>query len=507
MLARDLYARVNSQADFAPQATPGWLKYVSDTINEVYSEIWYSRVWTFNTKSVELPVYPDMSAAQALNTFMNTTDVDAVPLTVIVGQTFATLTTTGAIPTFYSSVANQLLEQLTGASIEIEGRDYTIVDYKITDNGSTWDIRFYLDLPFIGAYADSTDVEFTDWKLKFKSYKLPEDCVDVLDISWSNMRDPGGLRIGQSLALAPRLAHDMGLNMQLSSAKPSSYIPVMTTFQGDTFQDFTVTQTASTGTAFPVGTYYFAWEIVDMVTGASSGLTQAITVNVTATNTINLIFADDRTLSVGTYRRLLIGVARRSGDMIQWFYADYFPTTSVVAKYDPDSPFIWRSESTTKTLTYANYLTAANLSGSERGGGYRGQTQTHYIGNNDRRQVIFYPRLSTVDFDRESDTSLVRESIATIRYVSKCAPIVDQYDSPQIPAEFQHLIVFKALESVCLKFDKPAQASYYANKYKEQYTLLVRRYSNDLNVIARKGNSMGIGIWGYSRPFSVTYQG
>ena len=507
MLARDIFARINSQADFAPTSTPGWLKYVSDTINDAYNEIWYSREWTFNTKTVELPVYPDLTAAQALELFTGETDATANPLVVVLGQTYGTITVTGGTPTFYSQVDHALLEQLTGASLEIEGRDYTIVDYKIVDNGSTWSIWFYFDLPFFGAHPASTDVDITDWKLKFKQYKLPEDCVDIIDVSWNNTRDVGALRTGQAVALAPRTAHDAALNMQLTSAKPYCYVPYNNTYQGQLIQSFAVTQNTGVGTAFSTGTYYFAWEHVDMVTGASSGITEAITVNITATNVLSITFADNRTLPIGEYRRLLVGVRRTSDDLIQWYYCNYFATNSVVQPWDPDNPFIWRSETATKTLTWGNYISASSLQGASYAGGYQGQGQTHYIGNNDRKKILFYPRLSTIDFDRTTEVGVIKESLATITYRSKCAPLVDQYDSPQLPAEFHQLIIFKALEAVCLKFEKDVQARYYAGKFQEQYRLMVTAYGNNHNIIMRKGNSMGIHGSFPVRPFTINYQG
>ncbi len=503
MIAREIFAKINSQADFAPQTNPGWLAYVASTMNDAYNEIWYSRAWTFNTKTVDLSVFPDMDAAKALQTLCNTSDT-TIPLVAVAGQTYVTITIPSATPTFYGNVDPKLLEQLTGASVEIEGRDYTIVDYKVVDNGSTWTLWFFLDLPFLGAYAASTDVEFTSWKIKFKQYKLPEDCVDVLDVSWSNNRDTGGMRIGQATALSARSAHDFNLNYQLTGAKPYAYIPQMNTYQGDTFQSFTVTQTTGGGTAFSPGIYYFAWEHVDMVTGASSGIVEVQTVTITATNIVSLDWTDNRTLAVGQYRRMLIGAQRASGDLVSWFYASYAPISAVVTPWDPANPYIWRSESTTKSFTPANYASAVSLTGGSLTGGYRGQIQAHYIGNNDRRNIVFYPRLSTADFDKTMDTGRVAESIATIRYVCKCAPIVDQYDNLQIPAEFQQLVVFKSLEAVCLKFDKDTQARYYAGKFQEQYNLLRSQYSNDRNIIAQKRNSMGISGGGLPR-YNITF--
>ena len=508
MLASELFARINSQCDFAPQTQPGWLRYVSNTINDAYNEIWYSRAWTFNTKTVELNVYPDMGAATALKLFTGETDTTANPLVARLARSYFMLTIDGTVPKFYSRTDLRLLEQLSGAWLEVDGRDYQIVDYQVVSDGiTTWSILFYIDQPFFGDYPVLTDIEFTDWTLKFKSYKLPEDAVDICDVSWSNNRDPAGLRQGQAFALSPRLAHDLAINMQISAAKPYSYIPQMSTYQGDTFQTFTVTQNTGVSTAFGVGKYYFAWEHVDMVTGASSGITQPITVNVTATNIISLTFTDVRTLPVGEYRRLLLGVQRSSGDMVQWFYANYYSTSSLVEYLNPDYPYTWRSGASTKTITINDYLSAASLSGATLGGGYRGQEQSHYIGNNDRRSVIFYPRLATVDFSRVANSGTSKESVATIRYISKCAPLVDAYDNPQIPAEFQHLIVFKALEAICLKFDKNVQASYYAKKYSEQYSLLLKRYGSDMNVIARKNNSMGIAPRGFFYPYTINYRG
>lgn len=492
MYVNEILARVQSQVDFAPQSTPGFTKYLVDTINDAYNDIWYERAWTFNTKTVDLAVYPDMSASQALYYFTGKTDVTTYPLVCEIGSKLMSISVTGvATPPFYNLVQPKLLEQLFGAYIYVDGRDYQIVDISVVDSGADYTLRFYVDVPFITTGALSTNIPYTNWAVKFKEYKLPSDLTEIEDISWNNNRDVGALRTGQAISLPERNANDVMLNYQLSAAKPYAYIPKSYSIMSDVNDAFTVTQNTGSGTAFGVGTYFFAWEIVDLVTGASTGITQPITVVITATNIVSLTFTDDRTLPSGQMRRLLAGTKRTTNSAIRWLYLQDIPLSSVAQPYDTTTNYTWRFTESSKTITITEYSRWISISTTNAG--YRDNLFLLYYGNIDRKNVIFYPRLASADQNISGEVGDVsRESIASVRYLYKCAPLADDYEAPQFPAEFHNLLVWKTLEAVCLKFDKNTQANYYAKKYTEGLTNMLKRYGNEQNTIAVRTGSMGI---------------
>ena len=84
----EIISRVQQQEDFAPINTPICQKYLTDTINDAYQDLWYSRTWTFNTKTVDLPVYPDLDAADAGQLFATEQAVPGAPLETIIGATY-----------------------------------------------------------------------------------------------------------------------------------------------------------------------------------------------------------------------------------------------------------------------------------------------------------------------------------------------------------------------------------------------------------------------------------
>lgn len=503
----EIISRVQSQADFAPINTPGFQKYLTDTINDAYQDLWYSRTWTFNTKTVDLPVYPDLLAADAGQLFATEQAVPGAPLQTTIGATYFEITYAEATVKFYTQTDGRFVEQLHGAYLYVDGRDYRIVDTQITDNGATWTLRFYVDEPFKGDYLIGTTVEFTDWTIKFRTYKLPEDCTEIMDVSWSNLRDVGGLRSGQAFSLPARNANDLAVNWNLTAAKPYAYIAGASTFMWDTYESFSLTETTgSGGTYFPPDTTYFGWEDVDIATGAPSGVVNTITWTPSANNVESITFTDDRHIHVGTYRRLLLGVKRAINDPIKWIIFQNNPVTTLAQQYS--STNVWRYPETSITLTAGNYLAFIGLTSGQSG--YRDNRMMNYIGGGSRKNITFYPRLSTKDIDAKFLDSKVwttfyEASVASVRYLYKCSPLSDKFDSPQLPPEYHNLLVFKALESVALKFDKAGTASYYARKYDEMLKKMMIRYASERNTIATKSNSMGVSRGFWWRTGTITY--
>jgi len=494
MYLGEIISRVQSQADFAPINTPGFQKYLTDTINDAYQDLWYSRTWTFNTKTHDLPVYPDIDARDAGLLFASEQDSVGAPLQTSIGSTVFDITYDETTVKFYSQTDPRFVEQLHGAYLCVEGRDYKIVDTQITDNGSDWTLRFFVDEPFRGDYLIGTTVEFQDWSIKFRTYKLPEDCTEIMDVSWSNLRDVGGLRQGQAFSLPARNANDLAINWQLTAAKPYAYIPGSATFMWDTYESFSVTETTGvSGTYFSTETIYFGFEDVDIATGAPAGIVNTVTFTPSANNVQSITFTDDRHIHVGVYRRILLGVKRTVNDPIKWVIFRNNPPTSLAQELSPTN--CWRYPETSITLTATSFYefvgTNSNLAG------WRDNRTINYIGPSSRKNITFYPRLSTKDIDakyleNKIWTTFYEASVASVRYLYKCVPLADKFDSPQLPAEYHNLLVFKALESVALKFDKGGTASYYARKYDAMLKNMMTRYASERNTIATKSNSMGV---------------
>jgi len=497
MQLSELKSRISSQADYAPTNTPGWDQYLTNILNDAYTKLWYERPWTFNTKTIDLMVYPDLSGTQALQLFTGQTNTTTYPLKTSVTQCSFTLAITGANPVFYIQVSPAEIENLIGASLEVEGRDYTIVDIYINDTGSDYEITFYVDYPYYGDHDTGGEVSITSWSIKFKEYKLPSDVNEIMDVSWRNNRDVGALRAGQAIGLAERSASDHNINWQLSSTKPSHYINKSYSYMYDTVDPLTVTQTTGLGTPYPVGTYYFAWERYDLVTGATSGILDAQTVSITASNVISLNWTDYRALPVGQARRLLLGVKRSANSVVKWVYLFDNYTGTVNQWLEPSKGTIWRYGSTSKSLSADSYISLTSTGASPRDG-YRGGSnsiQLNYNGNIDRKNILFFPRLGQADFSTNATTGRILEhsSVATIRYLYKCMPLADDYDSPQLPAEYHNLLVFKALETISLKHGKLTEAAYYTRMSDDLLKGMLSRYGDQRNVKLVKGGSMSIG--------------
>lgn len=516
MILAEIKSRISSQTDYAPTNTPGWDQYLTQIINDAYTRLWYERPWTFNTKTYDLMVYPDLSAEQSLKILTGQSDTTTYPLVTQNTLTTFRITIPIGTPAFYSRALPSMVSQMIGASLCVEGRDYTIVDILFTTVDAGYTVTIYVDYPYSGDVNFSTSKSITDWTIKFKEYKLPSDVNEIMDVSWRNLRDAGGYRAGQSSALTERIVSDFNIDYQISAGKPTNYINRSYSFMYDTNDPITVTQNTGSGTAFPVGTYYFAWEKYDLVTGATSGITSASTVAITASNIVSLSFADYRALPVGQARRLLLGVKSGTNSVVKYVYMTNMYSNTINPWLEPSKPTIWRYGTTSKTLTIDDYDTLIS-SGSTPSDGYRGgpnMFQLNYNGNINRKNILFYPRLATVDFATETQTAsgnmpadliLEHSSVATLRYLYKCAPLADEYDNPQLPAEYHNLLVFRALETISLKYGKLTEAAYYTRMSDDLLKGMLSRYGDERNTKCIKGSSMSIGDSWNPRLYKINF--
>lgn len=519
MYLGEIVSRIQSQADFAPQSTPGFQKYLVDQVNDAYQDIWFQKDWTFNTKTIEQKVFPDLTPTNAAILFSAQTSSTApasYPMASQNGAKYFNLSYSGSIGGVYARIDPRYYWQLFGSYIEFDGRDYRIVD--VVPNTGSGVIKFYVDDVVISSKDNGafTLTGSNDWKIKFREYKMPHDLAEIMDVSWSNTRDVNALRYGQATSLPERNANDLAINFQLQAAKPFCYIPKSYSFMNDTSEQFSTTiSTASASNYYDQTTHYFAWERFDLATGASSGITEPLTVNITGSTVSSITFTDARTLPVGQARRLLFGIKRTNYnlDTIKWFYATYVGTNSMTQEWTEAQDFTWRYDEEEKVITATEYLTYQQViaSGNE---GWRGNQMTLYNGHINRKGIIFYPRISSTDHSEVktgtngvNDIGYAQDSIATIRYLYKPVPLEEKYDSPMIPAEFHHLLIHKVLENLCLKFDKQTQAAYYSRKYETMLRNFITRYGNERNTIAMRSNSMGIAGGFYYRRGIINYQG
>jgi len=512
-----LRASLQDQIDFTPQNTQGIIQSLNNMLNEAYYSLWFEHPWLFNTREHELGVFPDLDAATSLLWFTGETDPTATPLvTQISKNTFTWIYTGVQLDTdFYKRINADMLQQLYGAWLTIENRDYQIVDIQIGNVGGIGPANtfftFYVDQPFYGEYASGVDIEFTDWTIKFKTYKLPEDLFEIQDVSFRDNRDVAALRWGKIPAVTAREGVRFAFPYQITTSLPAAYVPgAFMPLLTDGQEEFTTIATNVGTPAFPAGTYFFAWERMDLTTGATLGMSVPITITFGAATIDRIDFVPVTSLPEGQIRRLLIGqrTSGKTNSEIKWRYAQWYndnvnPLAQIIT--DPTdsankvNPTIWHFYDSSVRLTAAQYRTLMTQSTSgQLNTNYRGNSITNYIGPTDRKTITFYPRPQNINFSiNDPDGRPWKiESMCTVRYSYRPQELKNEYDTPALPPEMHYLIVKRALVSAFNKFNKPAQANAMLTQYNKELAPYITRYSSERDTKVRLQQS-----WGGHRPY------
>jgi len=529
MYLQQLRSSLLDQANWVPQNTVGLIQSLNGMINEAYTQIWFERPWLWNTRTYELSVYPDLDAATSLLWFTGQTDPTTTPLSVSAGTAkpvlfsnifFWRYTDTVLTSDFYTRVDEEMLSQLIGAWIEVEGRDYQIVDILIVNVPMSTDVefQFYVDKLFTGPYEVPTDgsfITFTDWTIKFKTYKLPEDLFEIQDVGFRDNRDTDSVRWGTVKGISQRDAQRLSLPYQLTSNLPLYYVPEsLFPFATDGTDQFSVAQNVGVGTAFPTGKYYFAWERIDLASGATLGMSEPIDIVVTANNIESFTFTESRKMPQGQARRMLFGFKTEGNTKsdIKWTYAQNYMYSNNLSQtyFDGTSnilnPFFWKFSNDDRTLLFTDWGAMLNAVGP-RNLGYRApENVTNYIGPTVRKGITFFPRAQPSNFmiNDPDGRPWKMESACTIRYSFRPQALKDDYDTPVIPPEMHHLIVRRALVILYNKNGNPAQANQQLNQYMSEIKTWAMRYSSERDTIARLNQSWGVGYSSYVGQPTVT---
>lgn len=67
-------------------------------------------------------------------------------------------------------------------------------------------------------------------------------------------------------------------------------------------------------------------------------------------------------------------------------------------------------------------------------------------------------------------------TVYTVRYMARPRPLIEETDTPDIPAAHRIIIAYKALENLLIKADSPAQSQLYAKRAEQEILKMERRY-------------------------------
>ena len=248
MNLKDLTDEVNSALDYNPDLE-AYKSQVARVINRHYLQISSQYNWLFRQKRVPLTLRADITGNDTTNKISvgNPTDsfdasnvlrfigtADTLPTPEMLGNTLVindndTFTTTYGI----SHGASEQEWTITGI-YDVQGTtsDYGSVGRYGGTGGEEWPDGYrpgdvsgvILDRPITDPSTDdgsslTTKDYYTDWKIEFRKYYLPSDCVEVLGIVDRGLKTPVHSESSSSITTSVNTAPDRGRLIFIDAAK------------------------------------------------------------------------------------------------------------------------------------------------------------------------------------------------------------------------------------------------------------------------------------------------
>ena len=248
MNLKDLTDEVNSALDYNPDLE-AYKSQVARVINRHYLQISSQYNWLFRQKRVPLTLRADITGNDTTNKISvgNPTDsfdasnvlrfigtADTLPTPEMLGNTLVindndTFTTTYGI----SHGASEQEWTITGI-YDVQGTtsDYGSVGRYGGTGGEEWPAGYrpgdvsgvILDRPITDPSTDdgsslTTKDYYTDWKIEFRKYYLPSDCVEVLGIVDRGLKTPVHSESSSSITTSVNTAPDRGRLIFIDAAK------------------------------------------------------------------------------------------------------------------------------------------------------------------------------------------------------------------------------------------------------------------------------------------------
>lgn len=452
-----LRGRVKNQLDYTPVPSAPLSRYLDSVINDAYLEIWMRRPYMFNVKEVDIRIFKDFQNA----------DVNAIGGTV--GANTLDFTHGSDLAVFARAFVDPSEDK--DASAKYIGafiKDNTAgVYYRIENVLSNFIIK--LDRVYEGPTVSSTS--FT---IIHRFAYMPDDLLEVMDISFPNFPINASSRKGKIHGIPRRIDVDIDLNQDLTGGRPNFYVPYSKEWIGEIENTLTLTG-AGAGSGIPNDTYYFAYTVV-AADGSESGFSDIQSVTTTSRDTIAITFDQSIANSDFTAKyRYNVYYARKKSDENQFiFYKigtlnDHLDDTTVA--------------SVTFNATILNNIKQGEYS-------YARWNEGTGI-----KKIRFHPRPTVVDkkFTIAGEDMPNEVTFFHVRYLWKPHDLASDYDVPHLPSEFHHLIVDKALIDIYAKYDNINASRAAEKRFTDRVRALDARYAGDRDVVLQRAQSMSMG--------------
>ena len=487
---KTLIAQIKNISDYTPELT-AYDNQLTDIINDSYYSLWADKRWNFAEKLSTVNFYPDLDYARTNNT----------TCTVVDGQRLATFS--AAIPLF-----NSHPEIFEGNIFQWEDREYTIV--KVISSQQ---------LAVAEPIRSSTGAALTTWKTKVRYYRLPEDCIEIMNLSYRDSPATNGnwSVTGKQRAISPRREEELNLREDYTASEAECYVPVPPTIVPPAEKLSVVwNQHASNsgGGDLPTNTYFELCWAVQAPDGSVGPLSEPLNTLSPApaqlgnkvSATVSFLTFDDKPFqsknTVGQYA-VVGGMRSLEGQRkVMYYNSNFNPATGerlgrpvwrrILTGYQTNvtSPVstavqddILTADDITATLSLVNY------NGLDGGNPRYREWDGVYL------RIRPYPRVDS--WDAEYDYTVTNTTTAPrekdylkrsqLRYYFKPLPLAQSTDTPELPYEFHQLIVWKSLEDLFVKNGNTTLSGLYAKKTEKALKKFEARYTTRTDISYQKG--------------------
>lgn len=511
MNLQDLRNKVKNITDYSPELQT-YQDQVDDLINDAFYSIWTAKRWKFSQVQDFIKIYPDLNFGRT-----------GKNVNVINGSRRVTFS--GSVPMLLAEVslgpfsAHDTSKSYgsTGSAYEgeifaINGREYTIL--KVV---SDTDIR--LAEPYRGGNA----IDNTTWVVKKRFYDLPEDCLELLNLSQRDVPAPtnGGRPVyGKVSGLSKRREEEINLREDYTANYAECYIdtPPINVPPAEKLKE--ISQVYSIESTIPANTYFeICWAFYYL--GAKIGpLSEPLLFKTNgpqqgggpSTSIVTLQFStfDDKPIAAQAFTAISDYATNKFEGLrkVLYYNSNFNPATgkrlgipvwrtitkgsvaNLEGQGDAATPLVVGDEASQVVLQYINSFNGGNPRYVEWDGSIP--------------RIRPYPRINAFDFYNpavaasellpKADEEYFRR--LEVRYMKKPLRMGLATDTPQMPYEFHQLVVYGVLEDIYNKSGNLELGGIYRKKIEKAITGLEKRYVDSIDTTFVRG-SFTIGTDGF----------
>jgi hypothetical protein len=471
-----LRERIKNHLDYSPELQ-GFNDQIDHLLNEAYLGIWTMKRWVYSQKLRQFEFLPDI---------LPTRDVIAPAASVN-----ANVAKGSRQVTFSASIDRLVPQDWEGAIFDLDNLEYIIS--KVVSNQ-----QILLDKPFVG----TTNTDSTDWVIKKRYYKLPQNCLELLSLSHrdnpSNVGSGALPPYGKLRAILPRRDEELNLRTDYKAAYAEAFVWTPPTFVPPAERLKTTVTSREDANGFTLNSWLevcWAFVTADGQLGALSQpeIVQFTGVQGTSFNlTIGFVSWDDQTIIADSFQSFDTRPTQYEGLRKVVFWNSNFNRTTGQRLGLPAWKFFNQGGTTRNTTSYLESVIALDTVGSVTINFFNqiDPGNPRYIEiDGQHLRIRPYPRVDAWDVTVTQQAATVSFSkvpqnfirIGEQRYVYKPPLLAEGTDTPEMPYEFHQLIVYKALEDVYLKLGNLSMSDTYRRRIDDKVKDLERRYCDHID--------------------------